>query len=293
MVNATAVQRFMFRLGMIAILVGGCGEGGGSPNERRFIVVQGSNDMLTNRTSDPTSPDYPFWLQTDQFYFVGVSWDDTLRLVTWPDQAVVPGSWVEDLQPTGHRILRFEPTEPLEERWYALQVRFNPAWRLGFLAPAHTDPESPWTSIRSRVGSQPIVVLSGTPRDPRFPDQPEGTFVLSPSELVEFDADVDVIEHIEYRIDGQTARCWGAGRHIVGPSQDLPFSNIEVACDPAEVGSEIYFGLRDTFRSRSGPFYARDGLSPPTWWFIAGDGPPNEPQDALFAVRPAMDGVAP
>lgn len=290
MLHATN-HRGIVQLAMLAALLLGCDEGNPSAYPRLFVVSQGSSDLATNRTGDPSSPQYPFWIQTQEFFFVRVAWEDTLRLVTWPDQEIVPGSWVEDALPTGHQILRFEPSAPLEERWYALQVRFEPEWRLGFSEPAHTDPESPWTSIRSRIGSQPIVVLSGTPRDPRFPDLPEGTFSLSVSENVEFDTALDVIEHIDYRIDGHAARCWGPARHIVGPGSEMPFSNIEIACDPAEVGSEIYFGLRDTFRSRSGPFYARDGLSPPTWQFVAGEAVPNEPQDALFAVP--RQGVAP
>jgi hypothetical protein len=245
--------------------------------------MQGGSDLATGLDADSASSRYPFWIQTQSFP-EDVAFEDVLRLVTWPDQESVLGTWVEDRLPTGHRILRFEAASMLEERWYALQVRFDPAWQLGFTVPAHTTPDSPWTSVRSRVGSQPILVLDGAPRDPRYPDLPLGTFFVTPSEMVQFDEEVDLLDHLEYRIDGVLGRCWGPGRTTVGPGEEMPFGQIELACDPADPDSDIEIRIRDSFRSRQGPFYARDGISPPSWRFRARDGASNEPRDALFAT---------
>lgn len=275
---------------IIVVSFSGCG----SPSPHQGIrphVMQGGVDLATNVDADPSSARYPFWIQTQEFP-EGSVLHDALRLVTWPDEEPVRGTWVEDRQPTGHLILRFEAASTLEERWYALQVRFDPAWRLGFTAPAHTTPDSPWTSIRSRVGSQPIITLDGAPRDPRYPDLPLGTFFLTPSEIVEFDEEIDLLDHVEYRVNGELGRCWGPTRTTVGPGSEMPFGQIELACDPADPDADIVFSIRDSFRSRQGRFFARDGVSPPTWRFRAGDGASNEPLDALFVTTHTAE-VAP
>lgn len=218
-------------------------------------------------------------------------WEGNLRLVTWPDTAIVPGAFrtSED----GVFTFRFEPEVALDDGWYALQLDIESL-------PLRRTPTDPrlvvrdgWTSSRFRVGSYPIVSVHGVFADPDFRDEalPDGTDILFvASELIPFRESVRLAEYLDVTANGSPLRC-GDERHDSPPTNTL--DQFRVICPRVPEGARITMRFREGLFPEGVQVHTIRGESPPTWDVVEGepiDGD-GSPSDAIFA--PADTHVAP
>lgn len=173
----TSCSPWRLPLGWLAVSIGaltGCPDAAPIPPDRNYSVILSVADLTTNHP--PTVPleilITDLEVTVDEFMGGELpSWMEAARVVSWPQRTVVAGYW-SFTSPEGGGLLRFVPTQPLEEGWYAMQVNFSmisvPRGIFGDMVPdvaqrgvgAHTWDDG-WTTSRFHVGSFPLVWVSG------------------------------------------------------------------------------------------------------------------------------------
>lgn len=241
-----------------------------------------SGDTRTGYPGDPDSEGYPFWIDVPSSITMDLADSERLRLVGLPSRELVPGTWSLE----GTRLVFAPDDAALPHGWYAIEVRLEPTWLLGLRDRPYVEPDAEgWIAVRGHVGPRPLLLLQGGVREIGVPNLPESTFYLTASEVIEFDADIALLDHLELTVDGVPGRCWredGAPSVEFGP--DRPFHQVQLACDEARRGAAVRITIDDGFRGIHGPFLNYSGDAP-TWEFRAGEPIGHqEPSDRLFAA---------
>lgn len=237
-------------------------------------------DMSTGLTAEAIAFEDWARVEVTAFGFAPVSdeelprWEEGLRLVTWPDAAMVPGSWVFTRGTGGSSTLRFQPASgTFALGWYAVQVDFDAVGADRGPANGSLPVVDGWVTSRFHVGSLPLVRLSGTLTS--MPSA-EGNNVLEfqASEIVPVTRPVRFAEVLQVNVNGAPHGCTAVDEtsDTFGPSplfeEPRPLSFASVQCPPVPEGASIEVrldGLTDVL--------LRDhrGDSPPRWTFVAGD----------------------
>ena len=165
----------------LAVLGTSCGQAAVNPTPPDgavdYGVVMRLRDMTTNYPSMPRDTDeeglhftfqtvYPN-MELEEFERTHLAaWQRSIRVVTWPEGGPVAGRWEVRTEPWQ---IVFVQDAPFAERWYAMQINLTtlPA-SLGIWHDERPERgtgdhsvDDGWVTSRFRVGSQPVVRLSG------------------------------------------------------------------------------------------------------------------------------------
>lgn len=295
-------KRLYLALFLLSSLLPNCSSQNVATSDRLYTVQMWPRDISTSVTRDITG-DYPIRIENGHGATLRIfretelpSWENSIRVVTWPDRVLVPGRWRgEDVMDSGFQFV-FVPEGDLADGWYAAQVNFDTidtggSTRRGI--PYSTLPVvDGWTTTRFRVGSAPTVTVSGSVFSEEDNLGIDGShFIFGCSETVFFERERLVLDALTVTADGEPLRCWDAvpealGPRDVGPTR--PFAGQQFECERTRVGARISMSLAPDFVGAGGKrFYDTDGHSPPRWEFIAGAAIGGAPSDAFFEATRA------
>lgn len=250
------------------LLLGGCSQPYLEPavNEGVQLSVP---DRVTN-----LAPDVPIvvglidhfpWRNIEEFVAGELpSWNDSLHLVRWPGREAVPGSW--EFSNDYPLTFTFQPRAPLEEGWYALQVRLEglPVQRglwgggYGFVDGMHT--------ARFRVGSAPRLGFSGGLFPATAENEAGGSFHLGTTESFVVTADQPTVP-IRVTVDGVEIPCAPYTRTMLAGER---FGGMGWRCRdiPASGRGQVIIPRIPTAPANA-RYWARG--APPTWTFEVGE----------------------
>lgn len=238
-----------------AVLVFGCDQHAPDPGTGgvHYTVYIPMRDLETNwRGEIAVETSMEPWFAWEEFVEGELaSWDGNLRLVRWPSEEVVPGSWVFSVDATTNRgVFAFEPETPLspDQGWYALQIRFEEIGvRRGYFGPQLFDDRFPggighqyhdgWSTTRFFQASYPLLRVSGGAylADGVVPASSGALVTMAEPGVVT--ADVDLTSSIRVEIAEARVRCsFDPATLRTGET----FSGIRITCDgPTSAGSFV------------------------------------------------------
>lgn len=266
---------------LAVVVLPSCGDGGPDTSGAQVYIETGAVDLATGFPASLADAAYPFWLDATDLPDGHVS-EDNLRFVQWPSRELVAGDWQQRRSEPddGRLVFRFEPTTPLSEGWYAMELRV-PRYNYTFTGPDLSLGDG-WIALRSRIGSQPTARLSVGEN---------GEFMIQLSEDIVSDTDYDVLELVDYSIDGRPASCQSYGRDSYPLPAGAPFNGFAIGCDPMPEGAtgELRFG--EGLEARGRRLIDYRGQSPATWSVRPDLEGPEDTPDSYFSIR--SDEIAP